>query len=178
MVVSFIGIDPGVNGAIALWTPAHKALVVEDMPALTLKKSGGKERREVDGVALAHLLHRWCVNDPVALALIERAGANSKDGAVQAFSTGRNFGIAYGVLCAQFVTFDLVTPVTWKTALGVPRGDGSKKALKDGSRHRASQLLPAYAENWKLVKHDGRAEAVLIAIYAEVLWRKRMAEAA
>jgi hypothetical protein len=39
--------------------------------------------------------------------------------------------------------------------LGVP-------AAKDGSRARASQLMPAATHHWPLVKHDGRAEAALI----------------
>jgi hypothetical protein len=36
---------------------------------------------------------------------------------------------------------------------------------KDGARARASQLLPAGVQLWPLVKHDGRAEAALLALY-------------
>jgi hypothetical protein len=46
----------------------------------------------------------------------------------------------------------------WKKALGVP-------ADKDGARARASQLMPENAWLWPLVKHDGRAEAALIAYW-------------
>jgi hypothetical protein len=38
-------------------------------------------------------------------------------------------------------------------------------AAKDGARARASQLLPGAADQWPLVKHDGRAEAALIALW-------------
>jgi hypothetical protein len=35
----------------------------------------------------------------------------------------------------------------------------------DGCRARASQLLPGSADQWRLRRHDGRAEAALIALY-------------
>lgn len=38
-------------------------------------------------------------------------------------------------------------------------------AEKDGSRMRASQLLPGFASNWDRKKDDGRAEASMIALY-------------
>jgi crossover junction endodeoxyribonuclease RuvC len=61
-------------------------------------------------------------------------------------------------LAALGVPMSFVAPATWKRALQVP-------AAKDGARARASQLLPAAAGHWPLVKHDGRAEAALIALY-------------
>ena len=51
-----------------------------------------------------------------------------------------------------------VSPLTWRKALQVPRG-------KDGSRLRASELLPAYAELWRRRRDDGRAEAALLALW-------------
>jgi hypothetical protein len=42
-------------------------------------------------------------------------------------------------------------------ALGVPKA-------KDGARAMASKLFPAVATQWHLKKHDGRAEAALIAL--------------
>jgi hypothetical protein len=43
--------------------------------------------------------------------------------------------------------------------VGAPAG-------KDGARARASQLIPSAAHHWPLKKHDGRAEAALLAFYA------------
>jgi hypothetical protein len=48
-------------------------------------------------------------------------------------------------------------------------------AEKDGARARASQLLPQHAGHWPLKKHDGRAEAALIALYG---WRQLFREVA
>lgn len=38
-------------------------------------------------------------------------------------------------------------------------------ADKAAARHRASQLWPGLADSFALVKHDGRAEAALIALH-------------
>jgi hypothetical protein len=43
--------------------------------------------------------------------------------------------------------------------------DRTRRAGGNGARARATQLLPAAAHRWPLVKHDGRAEAALIAYY-------------
>ena len=51
-----------------------------------------------------------------------------------------------------------LSAVRWKRALGVQKS-------KDAARARASQLLPAAAAQWGLRKHDGRAEAALLALY-------------
>jgi crossover junction endodeoxyribonuclease RuvC len=38
-------------------------------------------------------------------------------------------------------------------------------AGKDAARARACELLPRLADRWPLVKHHGRAEAALLALY-------------
>ena len=38
-------------------------------------------------------------------------------------------------------------------------------AAKDGARARASELIRGGAAHWPLIKHDGRAEAALIALW-------------
>ena len=67
-------------------------------------------------------------------------------------------GVILGVLASRSVPLLLVSPVSWKRALGVPKA-------KDGARARASQLLPEAAHQWRLKRHDGRAEAALLALY-------------
>ena len=39
---------------------------------------------------------------------------------------------------------------------------------KDGSRLRAMELFPAYADRFKRVKDDGRSDAALIAYYGTI----------
>jgi crossover junction endodeoxyribonuclease RuvC len=52
----------------------------------------------------------------------------------------------------------MVRPNIWKKAIGCPKD-------KDMARMLASRLLPQHSDNWPLKKHDGRAEAALIALY-------------
>jgi crossover junction endodeoxyribonuclease RuvC len=148
------GIDLGLSGAVALIDAASGAVVdIADMPTLALAR-GGKHKREID----AHSLARLIGDRRPSHVYIEMVGAMPGQGVSSVFAFGKSFGVVIGVLAALAVPMTLVSPVTWKRALGVP-------AAKDAARYRASQLLPAAAHHWPLVKHDGRAEAALIALY-------------
>jgi crossover junction endodeoxyribonuclease RuvC len=148
------GIDPGLSGGVAfLDTAAGAVLDVADMPTLALTR-GGKNKREVDMHALARLI----AERRPGHAFVEQVGAMPGQGVSSVFAFGKSFGIAMGVLAATGIPMTFVAPIAWKRALRVP-------AAKDGARARASQLLPAAAHLWPLVKHDGRAEAALIGIY-------------
>ena len=81
-----------------------------------------------------------------------------KDGAVQAFAFGKATGGVLGVLAGLEVPTLEVRPAVWKVLMGVP-------ADKNTSRAMAQKLFPRYAEKFKRVKDDGRAEAALMAQY-------------
>jgi crossover junction endodeoxyribonuclease RuvC len=148
-----IGIDPGLSGAVAaLGTDGR--LNVHDMPAIRIDRNG-KARRDVDAAALVDLIRTMGAD---AVAWVERVGAMPGQGVSSMFQFGRAAGIVDGVLAALAVPISFVTPQTWRRDLHVPAG-------KDGSRLRASQLLPAYAGEWRRACDDGRAEAALIALY-------------
>jgi crossover junction endodeoxyribonuclease RuvC len=163
-MMNVIGIDPGVSGAVAFYNGTDMA--VRDLPVLKAAKA-----KSLDVTELA----RWLdgLGETTTHAFIERVQAmpgqgQRQMGATSAFNFGRTFGELHGLIAAQFVPITLVTPQQWKKALGVP-------AEKDGARARASQLLPQHAGHWPLKKHDGRAEAALIALYG---WRQLFREAA
>ncbi|MGH7095602.1 MAG: hypothetical protein ACREFB_18980 [Stellaceae bacterium] len=148
------GLDPGLSGAVALLDAAGGAVIdIVDMPTLALSR-GGKNKREVDPHALAAALGR----DRIGHAFVERVGAMPGQGVSSVFSFGKSYGVLIGVLATLGIPYSFVAPAVWKRALQVP-------AAKDGARARASQLLPAAAHHWPLVKHDGRAEAALIGLW-------------
>lgn len=151
-VVRILGIDPGLGGALALLTAAG-SLEISDMPCHEIER-GGKHKRQVDVVALAGLVRTMAPSH----AVLERVGAMPGQGVSSMFGFGRSVGQLEGVIAALEIPVSYVAPQTWQKALKVPRG-------KDGSRLRASELMPAYAERWRLVKHHGRAEASLIALW-------------
>lgn len=149
-----LGIDPGLHGAIAIVRDGTWEIV--DMPILGIERNG-KAKNEVDIGALAAILGHPDWNEDVA-AFVEQVGAMPKQGVSSVFAFGKGYGIILGILGALKVPATLVPPTRWKKALGVPPG-------KDAARYRASQVLPDLAGHWKLKKHDGRAEAAMIAEY-------------
>jgi hypothetical protein len=139
------GIDPGVSGAVAFYFPMVNRLSVDDVPV-----AGG----EINTAELARLIR---IHRPT-LAVLEKAQCMPKNGAVSMFNYGRSYGDVRGVVGALEVPIHFVTPATWKRHLGL-------SSDKEECRLRAIQLFPAVAENFKLKRHHGRAEAALIAYF-------------
>lgn len=150
-----LGIDPGLGGATAFINPVG-GVTVDDMPTLALIR-GGKNKREIDAAMLADRIEFYAKRYDMK-AVVEQVWSMPGQGVSAVFAFGRAYGIVIGVLAALDIPVTFVAPQRWKKALQVP-------AAKDGARARASQLMPSAACNWPLVKHDGRAEAALIAYY-------------
>jgi crossover junction endodeoxyribonuclease RuvC len=148
------GCDPGLAGALAFLDPAMpETIETFDIPVHLLTR-GGKQKREVDIVELIRLVAMRRITH----AFIEQAGAQPQQGSSSTFSFGKTYGVILGVVASHNIPLSIVPLLRWKRALHVPRA-------KDAARARASQLLPAAADQWRLRKHDGRAEAALIALY-------------
>lgn len=165
---AFIGADPGMSGALALWVrsiPFSNVPLLEllDTPTLVV----GDEKM-LDMWTLAAKLAQWA-KDWDCRAVIEKVHAipnyTRTDGKNQGISSSASFkfGFSAGALQQAFASagihFTLVPPATWKAVYGLHGG----KANKSQSRTKATELFPQFAEYWKLVKHDGRAEAALLA---------------
>jgi len=149
----YIGIDPGLHGAIAFYRPATNELRVEDIPVHELTVNG-KKRMQIDKHALRNFLH----NMLPGRAFVEDVHSMPKQGVASSFK----FGFVAGAIQQAVVDADcelvLVQPQVWKRRFNL-------NSDKDASRARASELLPAHAHLWPLKKHDGRAEAALLALY-------------
>lgn len=171
----YIGIDPGLTGAVAC-IYASGGVMIEDTPTYTRerpKKKGQKKagiRTVYDIPSMAEILrrlmaHHW--NPEEACPLIvglehqqpmpsnERFG---KQGGLQTFSLGYGYGLWEGILGALGLPYEVVRPATWKPAMtkGLPKE-------KDAARMRANQLFPQ-ARGWLSRKKDhNRAEALLMA---------------
>lgn len=143
-----IGIDPGLSGAISICFD-HGEAYVYDLPVIE-----DKSLKWIDGGALASLIlehpgRRW--------AFIERVSAMPKQGIASSFNFGVGYGSLLGVLQVLQIPFEFVTPAKWKRDMGLA---SDKKA----SLHKARMLFPR--AELHLCKHDGRAEALLIARWA------------
>jgi crossover junction endodeoxyribonuclease RuvC len=164
-----IGLDPGISGAVAILD--DEGMNSFDMPILEIKR-GTKTKRIVDACRLAEKLRGIDGHAFVEIAGSRpphrrgKDGEEVKEGVASSFSNGRNYGRIEGVIAALGIPITDVSPAKWKKDLRVP-------AEKDGARFRASQLLPRYADQWPLKKHDGRAEAALIALWG---WNSFLSE--
>ncbi len=149
-----VGIDPGASGAIAFFDPKAGTLDIHDMPVMEIERSG-KTKREINPRLLANILHDDHSHN---IVWIEKVGAMPGQGVSSMFQFGRGVGMIEGVIAAEGLSLNYVTPQAWQKAVGVRGG-------KDGSRLRAVELFPKYANLFARKKDDGRAEAALIAWY-------------
>jgi crossover junction endodeoxyribonuclease RuvC len=147
-----IGIDVGLNGAIAMMRGETLTGIV-DMPCVTLDRNG-KAKRQISIPELIAILDEFKPEE----AYCERVFAMSGQGVTSVFSFGRSLGAIEGVLAARLIKTTLVTPQVWQKSMGVSGG-------KDGARARAMELFPHNVDYFRLKKHDGRADAALIACW-------------
>lgn len=145
-IKTILGIDVGMNGALAFYDGTE--LIIYDMPTFERNKTN-----RVNALEVSRIIELQKPDH----AFIEQVNAFGM-GATSAYNFGWSCGIIEGVIASLKVPFTYVTPQKWKKVMDCPKD-------KNSARMRASQLLPEHAHNWDLKKHDGRAEAALIALY-------------
>ena len=148
------GIDPGYTGAITLYWPATGDIEIHDMPTLTNPKG----KTVLNQRAILDILEPE--GDGPRTAFIEHVSAMPNQGVTSVFRFGEQYGQLQMALAATQTPYQLVTPAVWKRHFGLTRDKGVSRGL-------AMQRFPAYAEKFKRVKDDGRAEATLIALYGK-----------
>lgn len=136
-----LGCDPGRNGAIAIFDTDSRRVVCHDMPDT------------ITG------LHDLIAGLPeIRVCALEQIHAGPQMSRRTIGVMFEDFGILKGALAWRSISVQTVRPSVWKASLNVP-------ADKAAARRKASDFFPDDAEQWKLAKHDGRAEAALIAWY-------------
>jgi hypothetical protein len=164
---TYVGVDPGKDGAVAIVEQGTRLFFYDaenlDLAALAevfvtymgmdgvfvlLEKvqvmPGSRERRLAAGIAAGRPGEE-----------VEVGG-----GAVGMLKYGIGYGEYRGMLKALRVPFAEIHPATWKAAFSLFRQP------KDKSIAVAKQLYPASVDWLKRKKDHGRAEALLIAEYA------------
>lgn len=150
-----VGIDPGQTGAIAILDVNDWTLEVHDTPTFEVKK-GAKTHTVLDVFAYGNIV----LGRSITHAFLEQVGSMPKQGVSSTFKFGTAYGAALMLPVIAKSAVTNVTPQKWKKGVGIAAG-----SAKDESRRRATQLMPNCASIWKLAKHDGRADAALIAYY-------------
>lgn len=159
-----IGIDPGLKGAVAWLTDGTPAGYF-DMPTTARVYAGGTA---VDGGRLHRqlrdLLTRY--QGAAVTVVMELVQGYTGRGASMSFNFGQGDGIVRGVLACLGLEPIEVRPMVWKKHHGLVKPKGGEKPGKGASRTRVVAMFPNQALPYLRAMDDGRAEAVLIAIWA------------
>lgn len=140
---TYIGIDPGKSGALALLTEDGQCTVVpfhESAYIAILKAASG----------------------PSSVCCLEKVGAMPGQGVVSMFNFGHNLGYIEGLLQAFDIPYQLVPPQTWKKEFCVTSDKNTSIEVCRKLFPHVS-LLPTVRSR---KPSDGMAEAVLMAEYA------------
>jgi crossover junction endodeoxyribonuclease RuvC len=151
----YIGIDPGISGAIASITSSRETplITIWDTPTI------GVTRRSHNPLEMIDILHTAVGTTPLYSCMIALEDIHAFPGvsAVSMFNLGESCGIWKGIIAALKIPHTLVKPTEWKRMLV------GMKANKEMSRAKALQLFPSVYPRLKRKQDEGRAEALLIA---------------
>jgi len=150
------GIDPGINGGIAV-LDGDKLLAVASLPVRARLHGSGQQ---IDGAALKSWIMEHRQGNP-CIAFLEAVASRPGQGVRSTFNFGHSLGTIEGVLSALGIAYSLVSSSGWKKKAGLTGKD------KSASRSLAMQLYPDYADRFRRVKDDGLAEAALIARFGQ-----------
>ncbi len=164
MTSYFMGIDPGLSGALAIIDAKKKVILLDDLPLVIVPacRKGGKVEKVID----ANTLYKILKLHLPGVCMVERVHSRPGQGAVSTFAFGQSYGAALAVLDVAGVERHSVSPATWKKHYGL----NSDKEL---SLQLALKKFPAAASLLTRKKDHGRAEALLLADYMIVTLEKR-----
>ncbi len=177
---TFIGIDPGLDGAVAALMPTSSRpgpkgvgyeLGVWDTPTGKTGTTKKSKRIYFPAQMVQVLEEIWTETKRFGLAgdrpivFIERVHSMPKQGVASAFNFGYGCGLWEGIVQGLHWPYEFVTPQQWMKLMmtGQLRG-------KDAGRGRAMELWPDNVSDFELKKYDGRADAALIAEYGRRSW--------
>ncbi|GAB3054184.1 hypothetical protein [Stenotrophomonas tumulicola] len=151
------GVDPGLTGAVATLIDGVPGPIL-DMPTFDVGGWGEVDCRAVvvfiRGVRDQH-------PDAVVSACIEKVGARPGDGGTSAFRFGQTTGKLQAVFEVLGIPATRVVPAVWKRQFGLLKQD------KDAARLLAIARFPSAASVLTRKKDNGRADALLIALWHE-----------
>ena len=161
----WIGIDPGVTGAVAAIFENENVLIF-DAPTAQVK-SGKRTRTEFLPHEMAAMLKGFIGDDLQPQVVIEKVSAMPGQGVTSMFNFGTGWGMWIGICAALDLPYRFVTPNEWKKEMMSGMGKD-----KDASVVQAQRLFPDAAHLLQRPKRgggvmllNGRADSLLIAAW-------------
>ena len=177
----FVGIDPGVHGAVAVLRRDRTVLLCEDFPINKTPKAvkyvkrkyktTGKKvsvkiqgyKREFDFKGTADLFDQVVMLSGKKLAVLEAVTAMPRDSTTAAFTFGGSLWALQMALADRSISYEMVKPKDWQAVMlsGVAHND--PKARRQAYLEKARKMFPTV--DLSLVKHAEKAAALLLAEY-------------
>lgn len=145
------GVDPGIEGAIAVFDLRKNDLVtLFDVPVIEFKDK--KSRIDLEKLSFFLDIYR----DQVLAAIIEEVNSAPDQGVASTFRFGFASGVLSGAISASGTPINYVRPAAWKPMLGLSRD--KKDSLK-----KCRERFKNHGCFFKRRKDHNRAEAALLA---------------
>ena len=139
-----IGIDPGLNGAIAI-LQNNKVIEIHDIPVMT---DGKKNKRQLNSAQLVKLLKDNFQDETDTVVIVEQVNAMPGQGVTSMFNFGQTFGAIKGICAALNLPIFFVRPAKWKKHFDLINSS------KDASRTKAIEMYPSISD--QLSKKKGK----------------------
>ena len=153
--MKIIGIDPGLNGAIAV-LQENKVKEIFDVPVMP---EGKKNKRQLNSAQLVKLLKDIISDNKEVAVIVENVSAMPGQGVTSMFNFGQSFGVIKGICSALSIPIYFVRPAKWKKYFNLI------KTNKDASRTKVIQAYPEISNQLSRKKDSNKADAILIARY-------------
>jgi hypothetical protein len=165
----FLGIDPGLHGAVAWMDGERKQIHVDDCPLV----DGYYDFRRM--AELVRSTFSWSLdgdgNHVSPTVTMEMVHALPTDGKCSAFSFGVGFGAWLGVFGALGLVPHLVPPQTWKrTMLAGIANNKAAEAMALKQRFQGHAICSELYGPRGGVR-DGRVDALFLAEFGRVNWK-------
>ena len=158
-----IGIDPGLNGAIAIM----EGLKVKDIFDMPVMSEGKKSKRQLNSALLVILLKEKIRNLEDVSIVVEQVNAMPGQGVTSMFNFGQSFGAIKGICAALNLPIFFVRPSKWKKHYDLINSS------KDASRTKVIEMYPSLSDKLSKKKDVNKSDAILIARFlAETRFNK------
>ena len=149
-MVTILGIDPGLNGAFAIWRDGDIAWV-SDLPRFP---------KSLNVHGFVAVLQGYSID----FAMLEEVHAMPKQGVTSMFTFGRACGAIEGVLGALQIPYQHVRPRVWQKRHSI--------TAKANAVEKAVRLFPSCAASLTRKLDHNRADAILIAEHAVHVYKE------
>lgn len=160
----FIGIDPGISGAIAAVDHRGRIISAHHLPVI---KDGSTRRLHIARVA--KMLREMTEDNPTCFVAVEKVHSMPKQGVRSSFRFGEAFGLLQGIAVGLSLPLVLVRPQEWK-----------KQFLRfiDADDQKARSVIAA-SFRWPdldlpLKKDHNKADAAFLAEYCRMYHQNKL----